>query len=65
VLWHGLHWLFVTNVWNPFFSEPNESGFIFAKAKRNPDVVRESLAHLRRYFEALFNEPRETNRKEK
>jgi TetR/AcrR family transcriptional repressor of nem operon len=42
-----------------------QGGFIFAKAKQNPDVVRESLAHLRRYVEALFNQPRETNRKEK
>ena len=32
-----------------------QGSFIFAKAKQNPDVVRESLAHLRRYFEALFN----------
>jgi TetR/AcrR family transcriptional regulator, transcriptional repressor for nem operon len=42
-----------------------QGGFIFAKAKQNPDVVRESLAHLRRYLEALFNQPRQTNRKEK
>ena len=40
-----------------------QGGFIFAKAKQNPDVVRESLAHLRRYLEALFNQPRQTNRK--
>jgi TetR/AcrR family transcriptional repressor of nem operon len=32
-----------------------QGSFIFAKAKQNPNVVRESLAHLRRYFEALFN----------
>jgi TetR/AcrR family transcriptional repressor of nem operon len=42
-----------------------QGGFIFAKAKQNPDVVRQSLAHLRRYLEALFNRPRQTNRKEK
>jgi TetR/AcrR family transcriptional repressor of nem operon len=42
-----------------------QGGFIFAKAKQNPDVVRQSLAHLRRYLEALFNQPRQTNRKEK
>ncbi|MGD0908183.1 MAG: TetR/AcrR family transcriptional regulator [Candidatus Acidiferrales bacterium] len=42
-----------------------QGGFIFAKAKQNPDVVRESLAHLRRYLEALFNRPRQTNRKGK
>jgi hypothetical protein len=39
--------------------------YLFAKAKQNPDVVRESLAHLRRYLEALFNQPRKTNRKGK
>jgi TetR/AcrR family transcriptional repressor of nem operon len=42
-----------------------QGGFIFAKAKQNPDVVRESLAHLRRYLEALFSQPGNTNRKEK
>ena len=42
-----------------------QGGFIFAKAKHNPDVVRESLAHLRRYLEVLFNQPRQTNRKGK
>ena len=42
-----------------------QGGFILAKAKQNPDVVRESLAHLRRYLEALFSQPRRTNRKEK
>jgi hypothetical protein len=29
--------------------------FIFAKAKQNPDVVRESLAPLRRYFGGLYS----------
>ena len=42
-----------------------QGGFIFAKAKQNPDVVRQSLAHLRLYLEALFNQPCQTNRKEK
>jgi len=42
-----------------------QGGFILAKAKQNPDVVRESLAHLRRYLEALFNQPRQISRKEK
>jgi TetR/AcrR family transcriptional repressor of nem operon len=42
-----------------------QGGFIFAKAKHNPDVVRESLAHLRRYLEVLFKQPRSTNPKEK
>jgi len=42
-----------------------QGGFIFAKAKQNPDVVHESLAHLRLYFEALFNQPPQVNRKER
>src|SRR5450631_4485426 len=42
-----------------------QGGFIFAKAKHSPDVVRQSLAHLRRYLEALFSQPRQTNRKGK
>ena len=28
-----------------------QGGFILAKAKQNPDVVRDCLAHLRRYLE--------------
>jgi len=39
------------------FERP-KSSIIFAKAKQDPDVVRESLAHLRRYLEALFSQPR-------
>ena len=31
-----------------------QGSFIFAKAKQNPKVARESLAHLRRYLEFLF-----------
>ena len=42
-----------------------QGGFILAKARQNPNVVRESLAHLRRYLEGLFNQPRQTNRKGK
>ena len=42
-----------------------QGGFIFAKAKQNSDAVRQSLAHLRRYLEALFSQPRNTNPKEK
>jgi TetR/AcrR family transcriptional repressor of nem operon len=42
-----------------------QGGFIFAKAKQDPSVVRESLAHLRRYLEALFSQTRQTNRREK
>ena len=42
-----------------------QGSFIFAKAKQNPEVVRESLEHLRRYLGALFSQPRKTNPKEK
>jgi transposase len=35
-----------------------QGAFIFAKAKQTPDVAHESLAHLRRYLEALFTQPR-------
>jgi hypothetical protein len=44
-------------------SGPNRSqgAFIFAKAKQGPEVVRESLAHLRRSLEAIFNQPHDTN----
>ncbi len=37
----------------------------YAKAKQSPEVVRESLAHLRRYLEGLFSQPRHARRKEK
>jgi len=37
-----------------------QGGFIFAKAKQNPDVVRENLAHLRRYLETLFAQSNDT-----
>jgi TetR/AcrR family transcriptional repressor of nem operon len=39
-----------------------QGAFIFAKAKQSPEIARESLAHLRRYLETLFNQPK---RKEK
>ena len=35
-----------------------QGAFIFAKAKQNPDVAVESLAHLRRYLETLFPQPK-------
>ncbi len=41
-----------------------QGAFIFAKAKQGPEVVRESLAHLRRYLELLFSQPHNTKRKE-
>jgi TetR/AcrR family transcriptional repressor of nem operon len=42
-----------------------QGSLIFAKAKQSPEVVRENLAHLRRYLSALFNRPRHTHRKER
>ncbi len=45
-----------------FIQSVLQGAFIFAKAKQSPEVVRESLAHLKRYLEALFNQPK---RKEK
>jgi TetR/AcrR family transcriptional repressor of nem operon len=42
-----------------------QGAFIFAKAKQGPEVVRESLAHLRRYLELIFNQPRKRQREEK
>jgi TetR/AcrR family transcriptional repressor of nem operon len=42
-----------------------QGSFILAKAKQDARVAHESLAHLRRYLEALFNQPRQTNRKGK
>jgi TetR/AcrR family transcriptional regulator, transcriptional repressor for nem operon len=34
-----------------------QGAFILAKAMGGPDVARESVAHLKRYFEMLFNPP--------
>ncbi|MDQ3564973.1 MAG: TetR/AcrR family transcriptional regulator [Pseudomonadota bacterium] len=48
-----------------FIQSVLQGAFIFAKAKQNPDVARESLAHLRRYLGVLFTQPRNTDRKEK
>ena len=42
-----------------------QGSLILAKAKQDARVAHESLAHLRRYLEALFNQPRQTNRKGK
>lgn len=42
-----------------------QGSFILAKAKQDARVAHESLAHLRRYLEALFNQPHQTNRKGK
>jgi TetR/AcrR family transcriptional repressor of nem operon len=53
--------------WTPesvgyFIQAVLQGSFIFAKAKQSPDVVHESLAHLRRYLELLFNQPIKTKR---
>jgi TetR/AcrR family transcriptional repressor of nem operon len=48
-----------------FIQSVLQGGFIFAKVKQNPDVARESLAHLRRYLETLFGQKRRTKRKGK
>ncbi|MBL8574919.1 MAG: TetR/AcrR family transcriptional regulator [Hyphomicrobiaceae bacterium] len=39
-----------------FIQSVLQGAFIFAKAKQGPDVVRESLAHLRRYLELIFGQ---------
>ncbi|MCU6435190.1 TetR/AcrR family transcriptional regulator [Undibacterium sp. Jales W-56] len=45
-----------------FIQSVLQGAFIFAKAKQTADVAHESLAHLRRYLEALF--PLNNKRKE-
>lgn len=47
-----------------FIQSVLQGAFIFAKAKQSPEVVRESLAHLRRYLGFLFNPPSNTSQKE-
>lgn len=42
-----------------------QGSFIFAKAKQNPEVIRENLSHLRRYLSVLFPHPRHSSRKDK
>jgi TetR/AcrR family transcriptional regulator, transcriptional repressor for nem operon len=42
-----------------------QGSFILAKAKQDARVAHESLAHLRRYLEALFTRTPNTKRKEK
>jgi TetR/AcrR family transcriptional regulator, transcriptional repressor for nem operon len=39
-----------------FIQSVLQGAFIFAKAKQGPEVVRESLAHLRRYLQFIFNQ---------
>ena len=47
-----------------FIQSVLQGAFIFAKAKQDPEVVRESLAHLRNYLTLIFNQPGTTARKE-
>ena len=51
--------------WSPqsagyFIQTVLQGSFIFAKAKQSPEIVRENLAHLRRYLAALFTQPSNT-----
>jgi TetR/AcrR family transcriptional regulator, transcriptional repressor for nem operon len=48
-----------------FIQSVLQGAFIFAKAKQGPEIVREDLAHLRRYLGLLFNQPRNSLRKDK
>jgi len=47
-----------------FMQSVLQGGFIFAKARQSPEVVRENLAHLRRYLRSLFSKPSKSRRKE-
>jgi len=48
-----------------FIQSVLQGAFILAKAKQGPEVVSESLAHLRRCLGIILNPPRNTMRKEK
>jgi TetR/AcrR family transcriptional repressor of nem operon len=39
-----------------FIQSVLQGAFIFAKAKQGPEIVRENLAHLRRYLGLIFNQ---------
>jgi TetR/AcrR family transcriptional repressor of nem operon len=43
-----------------FIQSVLQGAFIFAKAKQGPEIVREDLAHLRRYLTLIFNQPGDT-----
>jgi TetR/AcrR family transcriptional repressor of nem operon len=45
-----------------FIQSVLQGAFIFAKAQQSPAVARASLAHLRRYLEMLFVQPKNTKR---
>ncbi|HUB95445.1 MAG TPA: TetR/AcrR family transcriptional regulator [Stellaceae bacterium] len=40
-----------------FMQSVLQGAFIFAKAKQSPETAAESLCHLRRYLETIFNQP--------
>jgi TetR/AcrR family transcriptional repressor of nem operon len=42
-----------------------QGAFIFAKAKQDPKVALESLAHLRRYLETILGQPTDQPQREK
>ena len=46
-----------------FIQSVLQGAFIFAKAKQSADVAHQSLAHLRRYLETLFDQPLNAKRK--
>jgi TetR/AcrR family transcriptional repressor of nem operon len=46
-----------------FMQSVLQGSFIFAKATQNPTIARDNLAHLRRYLEMLFGNPRNMKRK--
>ena len=40
-----------------FIQSVLQGSFVFAKARQNPEVVRENLDHLQRYLQYLFDRP--------
>jgi TetR/AcrR family transcriptional regulator, transcriptional repressor for nem operon len=46
-----------------FIQSVLQGAFIFAKAKKGPEVARECLEHLRRYLGVLFAQPLNSKRK--
>jgi hypothetical protein len=58
-----MDWSLASQV-QPRSSNRLQAAFIFAKANQSPEVVRESLAHLRHSLGLIINQPRSTKRKE-
>jgi TetR/AcrR family transcriptional regulator, transcriptional repressor for nem operon len=48
-----------------FIQSVLQGAFIFAKAKQGSEIVRENLAHLRRYLGLIFNQPRDSMGKDR